>query len=77
MSSEPDRSRAMFYFASELLDYGRRDVGRQKVLLAGALVSGGLVCATLRRDAAFRCWHLTVGGDFYLAFLVAAVFAVV
>ncbi|HEX6711366.1 MAG TPA: hypothetical protein VF068_13630 [Rubrobacter sp.] len=44
----------MFYFASELLDYGRRDIGRQKVLLAGALVSGGLVCATLRRDAQAR-----------------------
>ena len=54
MSSEHDRSRAMFYFASELLDYGRRDVGRQKVLLARALVSGGLVCATLRRDAHAR-----------------------
>jgi hypothetical protein len=51
VNSKHDRSRAMFYFASELLDYGRRDVGRRKVLLAGALVSGGLVCAT-RRSAA-------------------------
>jgi hypothetical protein len=67
----------MFYFASELLDYGRRDVGRQKVVLAVVLVSGALVYATLRRDAALRSWHLMVGWVFYLAFLVAAVFAII
>jgi hypothetical protein len=77
VSSEPDRSRAMFYFAYELLDYGRRGVGRKKVVLAGTLVSEGLVCATLRRDAAPRSRHLMVGGASYLAFLVAAVFAVI
>jgi cation:H+ antiporter len=42
-----------------------------------ALVSGSLVYGTLRRDAALRSWHLMVGGVFYLAFLVAAVFAVI
>ena len=41
-----------------------------------ALLSGGLVYAALRRDAALHSWHLMVGGAFYLAFLVAAVFAV-
>jgi hypothetical protein len=67
----------MFHFAYKLLDYGRRGVGQKRVVLAGTLVSGGLVCATLRRDAAPRCWHLMVGGASYLAFLLAAVFAVV
>ncbi len=42
-----------------------------------ALVSGGLIYAVLRRDAALHSWHLMVGGVFYLAFLVAAVFAVI
>ena len=42
-----------------------------------ALVSGGSVYAALRRDAALHSWHLMVGGVFYLAFLVAAVFAVI
>jgi cation:H+ antiporter len=42
-----------------------------------ALVSGGFVYVVLRRDAALHSWHLMVGGVFYLAFLVAAVFAVV
>ncbi len=41
-----------------------------------ALASGGLIYAVLRRDAALHSWHLMVGGVFYLAFLVAAVFAV-
>jgi cation:H+ antiporter len=41
-----------------------------------ALVSGGLIYLTLRRNAAFHSWHLMAGGVFYLAFLVAAVFAV-
>ena len=30
----------------------------------------------LKRGAALYAWHLMVGGAFYLAFLVAAVFAV-
>jgi len=42
-----------------------------------ALVSCGLIYVTLRRDATLRSWHLMVGGVFYLAFLVAAVFAVI
>ena len=42
-----------------------------------ALLSGGYVYLMLRRDAALRSWHLMVGGVFYLAFLVAAVIAVV
>jgi cation:H+ antiporter len=42
-----------------------------------ALVSGGFVYVTLRRDAALHSWHLMVGGVFYLAFLVAAVIAVI
>jgi cation:H+ antiporter len=42
-----------------------------------ALVSGGLIYLTLRRDAALHSWHLMVGGVFYLAFFVAAVFAVI
>ena len=41
-----------------------------------ALLSGGLIYAVLRRDAALHSWHLMVGGVFYLAFLVAAVIAV-
>ena len=36
-----------------------------------ALVSGSLV------HAALHSWHLMLGGVFYLAFLVAAVFAVI
>ena len=32
---------------------------------------------TLRRDVALHAWHLMVGGIFYLAFLVGAVFAVI
>jgi cation:H+ antiporter len=42
-----------------------------------ALLSGGLIYAVLRRDAALHSWHLMVGGVFYLAFLVAAVIAVI
>ena len=42
-----------------------------------ALVSAGFVYAMLRRDAALHSWHLMVGGVFYLAFLVAAVFALI
>jgi cation:H+ antiporter len=42
-----------------------------------ALLSGGLIYLVLRRDAALHSWHLMVGGVFYLAFLVAAVFAVI
>jgi cation:H+ antiporter len=42
-----------------------------------ALVSGGLIYAMLRRDATLHSWHLMAGGVFYLAFLVAAVFAVI
>jgi cation:H+ antiporter len=41
-----------------------------------ALVSGGFIYMVLRRDGALHAWHLMVGGVFYLAFLVAAVFAV-
>ena len=42
-----------------------------------ALASGGIIYVVLRRDAALHSWHLMVGGVFYLAFLVAAVFAVI
>lgn len=42
-----------------------------------ALVSGGFIYVMLKRDAALHSWHLMVGGVFYLAFLVAAMFAVV
>ncbi|HLL39625.1 MAG TPA: hypothetical protein VK357_08145, partial [Rubrobacteraceae bacterium] len=42
-----------------------------------ALLSGGLIYMVLRRDAALHSWHLMVGGVFYLAFLVAAVIAVI
>src|SRR3712207_756852 len=42
-----------------------------------ALVSRGLIYLTLRRDAALHSLHLMAGGVFYLAFLVAAVFAVI
>jgi cation:H+ antiporter len=42
-----------------------------------ALVSGGIIYMGLRRNAALHSWHLMIGGVFYLAFLVAAVFAVI
>ena len=42
-----------------------------------ALVSGGFIYIVLRREGALHSWHLMVGGVFYLAFLVAAVFAVI
>jgi cation:H+ antiporter len=42
-----------------------------------ALVSGGLIYLALRRDTTLHSWHLMVGGVFYLAFLIAAVFSVV
>jgi cation:H+ antiporter len=42
-----------------------------------ALVSGGFIYVMLRRDAVLHSWHLMVGGVFYLAFLVVAVFAVI
>jgi hypothetical protein len=42
-----------------------------------ALVSGDLICAMLWRSAALHSWHLMVSGVFYLAFFVAAVFAVI
>jgi cation:H+ antiporter len=42
-----------------------------------ALLSGGLICAMLWRGAALHSWHLMVSGVFYLAFFVAAVFAVI
>jgi len=41
-----------------------------------ALVSGGFVYVVLRRRKALQSWQLMVGGLFYLAFLVGAVFAV-
>jgi hypothetical protein len=42
-----------------------------------AVVSGGPICAMLRRGAALHSWHQMVSGVFYLAFFVAAVFAVI
>jgi cation:H+ antiporter len=42
-----------------------------------ALLSGGFVYLVLRREGALHAWHLLIGGLFYLAFLVAAVFAVI
>ncbi|HZA44968.1 MAG TPA: hypothetical protein VE568_06655, partial [Rubrobacter sp.] len=42
-----------------------------------ALVSGGFIYIVLRREGALHSWHLMAGGVFYLAFLVAAVFAVI
>jgi cation:H+ antiporter len=42
-----------------------------------ALASGGFIYVVLRREAALHSWQMMVGGVFYLAFLVAAVFAVV
>jgi hypothetical protein len=52
-------------------------ISRHELLRELALVSGGMVYVAHRRDAALRSWHLMVGGVFYLAFLVAFVFAVV
>ena len=42
-----------------------------------AFVFGALAYVALMCDAALRSWYLIVGGAFYRAFLVAAVFAVV
>ena len=42
-----------------------------------ALSSGALIYVALGPDPALRSWHLMVGGVFYVAFLVAAAFAVV
>jgi cation:H+ antiporter len=45
--------------------------------VALALASGSLIYLVLRRASTLHSWHLMVGGLFYLAFLVAAVFAVI
>ena len=42
-----------------------------------ALVSGGFIYVVLRRDADLHSWHLMIGEIFYLAFLLAAAFAIV
>jgi cation:H+ antiporter len=41
-----------------------------------ALLSGSFVYVMLRRAGTLQAWHLMVGGLFYLAFLIGAVFAV-
>jgi cation:H+ antiporter len=41
-----------------------------------ALISGALVYVALRREGPLHAWQLMIGGLFYLAFLVGAVFAI-
>jgi cation:H+ antiporter len=41
-----------------------------------ALLSGSFVHVMLRRAGTLQAWHLMVGGLFYLAFLIGAIFAV-
>ena len=42
-----------------------------------ALVSGALIYLALRRDGPLHSWQLMIGGLFYLAFLVGAVYSIV
>jgi Ca2+/Na+ antiporter len=73
---------AMVFQSTVLVTFGVLFTGWELGMLnlfcaALALVSGTFIYIVLRPDAALRSWHLMIGGIFYLAFLLAAVLAVI